>query len=53
MRFSPLLLSALAVSAPAFAEDVSYSVGDEAFTGYWAEAEPPAASFSSFMTGTG
>ena len=41
MRFSPLLLSALAVSTPAFAEDVSYTVGDEAFTGYWAEAETP------------
>lgn len=41
MRFSPLLLGTLAVSTPAFAEDISYTVGDEAFTGYWAEAETP------------
>jgi len=41
MRLSPLLLGTLALSTPVFAEDVSYTVGDEAFTGYWAEAENP------------
>lgn len=41
MRLSHFLAASLIASTPAFAQDVSYSVGDEAFTGYWAEAENP------------
>ncbi len=38
---SMIVATATVVSTPAFAEDISYTVNDEAFTGYWAEAESP------------
>ncbi|ANT61973.1 dienelactone hydrolase [Salipiger sp. CCB-MM3] len=38
---SMIIATATVVSTPAFAEDISYTVNDEAFTGYWAEAESP------------
>lgn len=41
MRILSLLLTSTLVAAPALAEDVAYSVGDESFTGYWAEADDP------------
>jgi dienelactone hydrolase len=44
MRFTSLIaasLAGLAAAAPALAEDVSYTVDGEAFTGHWAEAEEP------------
>lgn len=41
MRFSLITAAALAAAAPALADDVSYTVDGESFTGYWAEAENP------------
>ena len=41
MRLASLLAASTIVAAPALAEDVSYSVDGEAFTGYWAKAEDP------------
>ena len=41
MRLIPVLLGTAALATPALAEDVSYTVDGEAFTGYWAEAEDP------------
>ncbi|MFD1341505.1 dienelactone hydrolase family protein [Litorisediminicola beolgyonensis] len=41
MKTLSLALTAAVVAAPALAEDVSYTVDGEAFTGYWAEAENP------------
>jgi dienelactone hydrolase len=41
MRFISLLVASTMAAAPALAEDVSYSVDGEAFTGYWAKAENP------------
>lgn len=42
MRLKSILLAAAAFSGPALAEDISYTVDGEAFTGYWAKAEDPA-----------
>lgn len=39
MRLTAALLGTIAMAAPAIAEDVSYSVDGESFTGYWAEAD--------------
>ena len=36
-----MLCATALAAAPAFAADVSYSVGGEAFTGYWAGADDP------------
>ena len=41
MRFTSLLLASAMAATPVLAEDVSYSVDGEAFTGYWAKAEDP------------
>ena len=41
MRFTSLLVASAMAATPALAEDVSYSVDGEAFTGYWAKAEDP------------
>ncbi|WP_413717052.1 dienelactone hydrolase family protein [Silicimonas sp. MF1-12-2] len=41
MRLAALLFGSLSIATPAFAEDVSYTVNGEAFTGYWAEATDP------------
>lgn len=42
MRFvSTLVASTILATSSALAEDVSYKVGEESFTGYWAEAEEP------------
>lgn len=41
MRLTSLLAAMLCSAAPALADDVSYNVGDEAFTGYWAAADNP------------
>lgn len=38
---SMTIAAATAVGTAALAEDVSYTVDDETFTGYWAEAESP------------
>ena len=40
ITYSTLIATAL-MAAPALAEDVSYKVGDEDMTGYWAAAEEP------------
>ncbi|MEY8838187.1 dienelactone hydrolase family protein, partial [Cribrihabitans sp. XS_ASV171] len=42
MRLKPILLASTLAAAPALAQDVSYTVDGESFTGYWAEAENPA-----------
>ena len=42
MRLKSVLMAATLLATPALAEDVSYTVNGEAFTGYWAEAENPA-----------
>jgi dienelactone hydrolase len=39
MRLVSTLAISLLTAVPALAEDVAYTVGEEAFTGYWAEAE--------------
>jgi dienelactone hydrolase len=39
MRLTAALLGTIAMASPALAEDVSYTVEGEAFTGYWAQAE--------------
>ncbi|OSQ52409.1 dienelactone hydrolase family protein [Marivita geojedonensis] len=41
MRFISTLATALLLATPAFANDVSYNVDGEAFTGYWAQADDP------------
>lgn len=41
MRFVSLFMASTLLAAPAFAEDVAYTMGEENFTGYWAEAENP------------
>ena len=41
MRIAAILLASTAIATSAQAEDVSYMVGDEAFTGYFAQAEDP------------
>ena len=41
MRPTTLLLGTICLATPALAQDVSYTVGGEAFTGYWAAAEAP------------
>ncbi|MFY0692149.1 MAG: dienelactone hydrolase family protein [Paracoccaceae bacterium] len=41
MRLSSILAISLLAATPALAEDVSYTVDGEAFTGYWAAAENP------------
>lgn len=41
MRLASLLAASTIVAAPALAEDVSYTIDGEAFTGYWAEADDP------------
>ena len=41
MRLAALLFGSLSIATPALAEDVSYTVNGEAFTGYWAEATDP------------
>ncbi len=41
MRFVSTLLTSTIAATSASAEDVSYKVGEESFTGYWAEAENP------------
>ncbi len=41
MRLRSLLFAPLLAATPAFAEDVSYTMNGEAFTGYWAEADSP------------
>lgn len=41
MRLATVLLASTIVASPAFAEDVSYTIEGEVFTGYWAEAEDP------------
>ena len=39
MKLIPLLMATTLTAAPALAADVSYDVGGEAFTGYYAAAE--------------
>ncbi len=39
MRLTAMLMGSIALAAPAFADDLSYTVNGEVFTGYWAEAE--------------
>lgn len=41
MRLASILVATTIVATPALAEDVSYTVDGEAFTGYWAEADEP------------
>lgn len=41
MRLTTFLVSSALMATPAIAEDVSYAVDGENFTGYWAEAENP------------
>lgn len=41
MKRTALLLASTLVAAPALADDVSYNVGGEGFTGYFAQAENP------------
>ena len=41
MRLASLLLASTMATTPALAEDVSYTIDGEAFTGYWAEADEP------------
>jgi len=42
MRLTSILMASACLATPALAEDVSYTVDGESFTGYWAEAENPA-----------
>jgi len=41
MRFTTALVASLMLAAPALADDVSYEVSGEAFTGYFAQAQNP------------
>lgn len=41
MRLASILVATTIVATPALAEDVSYTIDGEAFTGYWAEADEP------------
>lgn len=41
MRLSTFIAAATLAAAPAFADDVTYSVDGEAFTGYFAKADAP------------
>lgn len=41
MRIASMIGISLAAVGPALAEDVSYTVDGESFTGYWAQAEDP------------
>ena len=41
MRLASILVAMTIVATPALAEDVSYTIDGEAFTGYWAEADEP------------
>lgn len=41
MRLASILVAAAIVATPALAEDVSYTIDGETFTGYWAEADEP------------
>ena len=39
MRTTKMIMASLLMATPALAEDVSYTVAGEKFTGYWAQAE--------------
>lgn len=39
MRTTKIILASLLIATPALAEDVSYTVAGEKFTGYWAQAD--------------
>jgi dienelactone hydrolase len=41
MRLISSLALSLTLAAPVVGEDVTYVIGEESFTGYWAEAEAP------------
>ena len=41
MKLASILVATTIVATPALAEDVSYTIDGEAFTGYWAEADEP------------
>lgn len=41
MRLRSILAATAIMTTPALAEDVSYTIGGESFTGYWAEADSP------------
>lgn len=41
MRLTSILMVSMLAATPALAEDVSYTVDGESFTGYWAEANDP------------
>mgnify|MGYP000606608952 CR=1 FL=1 len=41
MRFSTLISASTLAATPALAEDITYQVGGDTFTGYWAAAENP------------
>ena len=41
MRLTSLLVASTIAAAPALAEDISYTIDGEAFTGYWAKADEP------------
>jgi dienelactone hydrolase len=41
MRLASILVAAAIAATPALAEDVSYTIDGETFTGYWAEADEP------------
>ena len=41
MRLASILVATTIVATPALAEDVSYTIDGEAFTGYWSEADEP------------
>lgn len=41
MRLASMLIATTIVATPALAEEVSYTIDGEAFTGYWAEADEP------------
>jgi len=41
MRLATVIFASTIIASPALAEEVSYAIEGEAFTGYWAEAENP------------